>query len=126
MVNYNEEVNRLESFKPTEGSLFWKPTAGQYKVKALGELVDADPFVEEGKADKPQVKVELEIKEYKGKATDVKLDSKTWTMSVGKSTASSYGQLCQLAKAKDGKLTGIEFTIVVVNDGTKNSYTIVM
>ena len=115
MVDYNEEVKRLDAFKPDEQSDFWKPKAGQYKVKALTELEEANPYVEEGKADKPQVKINMLVD---GKEV-------AWTMSIGKSPASSYGQLCKLAIARDGKLTNQEFTVVVNNDGKKNTYTIV-
>jgi hypothetical protein len=115
MVNYAEEVKRLDEFKPEEQSDFWKPKAGQYKVKALTELEDADPYKEEGKADKPQVKVDLLVEDKKV----------TWTMSIGKSPASSYGQMCKLAVSRNGSLKEQEFTIVVTNDGKKNTYTIV-
>ena len=114
-MDYNKEVERLEAFKPEDNSEFWKPAAGQYRVKALTELLEADPYKEEGKDPKPQVKV------------DMLLDDKkvTWTMGIGKSLASAYGQLCQLAKSNDSKLTDLGFMIVVTNDGKKNSYTIV-
>ena len=114
MVNYTEEVKRLDAFKPDEQSDFWKPTAGQYKVKALTELDEAEPYKEDGKPDKPQVKIDLLIEDKKV----------TWTMSIGKSPASSYGQLCKLAVTR-GTLSNQEFTIVVTNDGKKNTYTIV-
>ena len=115
MVNYTEEVKRLDEFKPGEDSDFWKPTPGQYKVKSLTELEDANPFKEEGKPDKPQVKIDLLVN---GKKV-------TWTMSIGKSPASSYGQLCKLATIKNNNLVDQEFTIVVTSDGSKNTYTIV-
>ena len=37
-IDYEAEQKVLEDFKPEEGSLFWKPTAGQHKVKSLSEL----------------------------------------------------------------------------------------
>lgn len=115
MINYNAEQSRLEGFKPEESGIFWKPKAGQYKVRALSELTEAQPFKEEGKPDKAQVKVDLLINDKKN----------TWTMSVGKSPASSYGQLVALAIKNGGKLTGLDFIIVVTFDGKKNSYTVV-
>jgi len=114
-INYNEEVKRLDAFKPDEQSDFWKPKAGQYKVKSLTELENAEPYKEEGKPDKPQMKIDLLIE-------DKKL---TWTMGIGKSPASSYGQLCKLAVLRNGVLANQEFTVVVTNDGKKNTYTIV-
>jgi hypothetical protein len=115
MINYNEEVKRLDAFVPGENSQFWKPKAGQYKVRALTELEDAAPFKKEGEADKPQVKVELLIGEEKF----------TWTMALGVSPASAYGQLCKLAMTSGGILKGLDFMIVVTNDKKKNTYTIV-
>ena len=115
MVNYTEEVKRLDEYKPEENSEFWRPTSGQYKVKTLSELKDADPYKEEGKEPKPQVKIELLIEDKKV----------TWTMGIGKSPASSYGQVCKLAISRANTLINQEFTIVVTNDGKKNTYTIV-
>lgn len=115
MVNYNEEVTRLDAFKPDEQSDFWKPKAGQYKVKSLTELEEADPYKEVGKPDKPQVKIDLLIEDKKV----------TWTMAIGKSPASSYGQLCKLAVVRNNTLINQEFTVVVTFDGKKNTYTIV-
>lgn len=114
MINYNEEVTRLDAFVPGEQSQFWKPKAGQYRVKALTELEEAPPFKKEGEADKPQVKIELLIGEEKF----------TWTMAKGISPASAYGQMCKLG-AEKGKLKGLDFMIVVTNDKKKNTYTIV-
>jgi len=109
-INYETEQKRLENFKPEDASLFWKPGAGQHKVKALTELEEADPY-----EDKPQAKVRLLI----GK------EEKIWTFAIGKSPASCYGQLVQLASRNNNILKDKEFTVVVVFDGSKNSYTIV-
>ena len=109
-INYAEEQQRLKDFKPQEGSLFWKPEAGQHKVKALTELEEAEPYEE-----KPQAKITLQLGE----------EEKVWTFSKGKSLASTYGQLVDLASKRHNNLKGTEFVVVVVNDGVKNSYTIV-
>jgi len=114
-IDYEAEQKRLEAFEPTEGSQFWKPEPGQHKVKALTELEEAEPYHEEGKADKPQSKITLMING----------EEKTWTFSIGKSPASTYGQLVALASKKEGSLKDKEFTVVVVSDGKRNSYTIV-
>lgn len=115
LINYAEEQKKLESFKPSEGSLYWKPEPGKYKVKALSELEEADPYKEEGKPDKPQSQIKLEING----------EEKTWTFSLGKSLASTYGQLVKLATERGNQLIGTEFVVVVVSDGSKNAYTIV-
>ena len=46
MIDYKTEVERLDKFVPGENSQFWKPKAGQYRVKALTELEEAKPFVD--------------------------------------------------------------------------------
>jgi hypothetical protein len=115
VINYKEEVTRLDSFKPEDNSDFWKPKPGQYKLKALSELQEIDPFQKEGEEPKPRVQIEILCEDKKFK----------WTIGVGKSPASSYGQLCKLAIANNNKLTNTEFIVVVTFDGKKNSYTIV-
>ena len=114
MVNYSQEVLRLDAFVPGEQSTYWKPKAGQYRVRALTELEDSEPFHQEGKEDKPQMKIDLLVDTQRF----------TWTMAKGVSPASAYGQLCKLG-AKKGKLKDIDFMIVVTNDKKKNTYTIV-
>jgi len=114
MVNYNEEVKRLDAFVPGEQSLYWKPNPGQYRVRALTELEEGEPFKKEGEKDKPQAKIDLLIGEAKF----------IWTVAKGVSPASAYGQLCKLG-AKKGKLKNVDFMIVVTNDKKKNTYTIV-
>lgn len=114
MVNYNEEVKRLDSFVPGEQSLYWKPKPGQYRVRALTELEESEPFHKEGEPDKPQQKIKLLIGE----------ESFVWTMAKGVSPASAYGQLCKLGSEK-GKLKDLDFMVVVTNDKKKNTYTIV-
>ena len=115
MVNYQEEVKKLDAFKPKDNLDYWDPAQGQYKVKGLTELEEAEPYEEEGKDPKPRVKIDLMIDGKK----------QTWTLGVGKSPASSYGQLCKLAAANNNTLKNVEFIIVVTNDGKKNTYTIV-
>ena len=114
-INYKDESQRLDNYIPGESSDFWKPVEGKHRVKALSELEDTEPYVEEGKDPRPQVKIRLLIN---GKEM-------TWTIGVGATRASTYGQLIKLAQERGDKLTGEEFTIVVVNDGNKNKYTIV-
>jgi hypothetical protein len=114
MIDYKSEVVKLDAFVPGEQSQYWKPKPGQYRVKALTELEEAEPFEKEGEKPKPQVKIDLLIGE----------DKFTWTMAVGVSPASAYGQLCHLG-SKKGQLKNLDFMIVVTNDKKKNTYTIV-
>ena len=119
-INYNEEVKKLDSFVPNSNSKFWKPKAGQYKVKALNDLEDTDPYVPKDsknpeKDTKPQVKLDLLVGD----------DKVTWTLAKGISPASTYGQLCKLALQLGGTLKDKEFLVVVTSDNKKNTYTIV-
>lgn len=118
MVNYTEEVKRLDAFVPGEQSLYWKPKPGQYRVRALSELEETHPFVPKGEHkpedEKAQVKIDLLIGE----------ERVSWTMGKAVSPASAYGQLCKLG-AEKGKLKDLDFMIVVTNDKKKNTYTIV-
>jgi len=109
-ISYQEELKALESYVPQEGGIFWKPEAGKYSVKALSELDEAEPY-----EDKPQAKIKLLING----------EEKTWTFVKGKTKASTYGQLVDLASKSNNTLLNKEFTVVVISDGNKNSYTIV-
>ena len=116
VIDYKSESERLDKFEPGEQTEFWKPEPGQYKVKALQELEDTDPYEEEGKEPKPQVKIRLLVAEK---------DEVTMTMGIGKSPASLYGQLVLLASRNNNQLKDLNFMIVVTNDGKKNTYTVV-
>jgi len=115
VINYKEEVNKALIFQEDMKSNYWKPEAGQYKVKSLGELYEIDPYTEEGKEPKPRVALDIEI-------NGVKL---VWTMGIGKTMKSTYLQLCDLAK-ETGTLVNVIFTVVVKHDGNKPDYTIVV
>ena len=113
-MDYTNELKKLQ-----EGSNYWKPKAGQFKLKALTELEETDPFIKErsdgSKEEHPQAKVQILVNG----------EEKTWTFGKGKTPASTYGQLVELATKHANQLTNIEFSVVVKNDGTKNDYTIV-
>lgn len=109
-INYEEEQKKLEAFEPGDASFYWRPSPGQHKVKALSELEEAEPY-----KDKPQRQLKITVDD----------EEKTWTFAVGVSPASTYGQLVKLATTRNNVLTDQEFTVVVVSDGKKNSYTIV-
>jgi len=113
-MDYQNELKRLQ-----EGGNYWKPKVGQFKVKALTELEDTDPFVKE-RSDGTK-------EEYQQAKLKVLIDGeeKTWTFGKGKTPASTYGQLIELATKHANQLTGVEFSVVVKSDGTKNDYTIV-
>lgn len=116
-MDYQDELKRLQ-----EGGNYWKPKAGQYKVKALTELEETDPYIR---------KVTVDGKEQEERTPQFKIsivvdgEEKVWTFGVGKTPASTYGQLVELATKHGNQLTGVEFSVVVKSDGTKNDYTIV-
>jgi len=113
-MDYQNELKKIQ-----EGGNFWKPKAGQFKVKALTELEITEPFVRKKEGEEDEVHEQMKIKILIG------TEEKTWTFGKGKTPASTYGQLVELAVKNGNKLTGKEFSIVVKNDGTKNDYTIV-
>jgi hypothetical protein len=114
-MDYQKELKRL-----SEGGSYWKPKVGQFKVKALSELEEADHFVRKGKDGKPdesspQAKIKILVAG----------EEKVWTFGLGLTPASTYGQLVKLATEHANQLNGVEFSVVVKSDGTKNDYTIV-
>lgn len=113
-MDYQEEQKRLE-----EGGNYWKPKAGQFKVKSLTELEEAEPFVRkhEGAPDEESSQAKIKIL--------IDGEEKTWTFGKGQTPASTYGQLVGLAIKKNNTLKDLEFSVVVTSDGTKNTYTIV-
>jgi hypothetical protein len=112
-IDYQAELKRLEEFSGD----FWKPKAGQHKVKALTEIMDAEAvkFGDEPDAElqlRAQIKVEVAGKEF------------LWNFPKGKTPASTFGQLVKYGVVK-GKLTGQEFIVVVVGEGQNIRFTIV-
>lgn len=113
-MDYQSELKKLN-----EGSSYWKPKVGQFKVKALSELEETNPYIQK-KSDgteetHPQIKITILVEG----------EEKIWTFGKGKTPASTYGQLVDLATKHGNQLNGVEFKVVVKSDGTKNDYTIV-
>ena len=115
-MDYTKELKRLQ-----EGSIYWKPKSSQipYKIKALSEIEDTDPFIKKRSDGTEEIN-----RQYKLKIL-VDGSEKTWTFGEGNTMASTQAQLVHLATTKGNKLTGVEFSVVVKSDGTKNDYTIV-
>ena len=113
-MEYQNELKKLQ-----EGSDYWKPKVGQFKVKSLTELEDTDPYIKQ-KSDGTS-----ESHEQKKIQIIVNDEEKTWTFGKGQTPASTYGQLVELATKKNNTLVNVEFTVIVKSDGTKNDYTIV-
>jgi len=113
-MDYQNELKRLQ-----EGGNFWKPKVGQFKVKALTELEEADPYMKKRDGQPDEVSPQAKIKVL------INGEEKTWTFGLGKTPASTYGQLIELATKHANQLKDVEFSVVVKSDGTKNDYTIV-
>jgi len=113
-MDYQAELKKLN-----ESSNYWKPKAGQFKVKALSEIEEAEPYIRKKEGEEDEVHPQAKIKIL------VSGEEKVWTFGKGKTPASTYGQLIELATKHTNKLEGVEFSVVVKNDGTKNDYTIV-
>lgn len=113
-MDYQQELKRMN-----EGSNYWKPKPGQFKVKALSEIEDTDPFVKKKEDGTEDVNEQFKIK------IEVNGEEKTWTFGKGKTAASTEFQLVDLAIKNGSKLTGVQFTVVVKSDGNKNDYTII-
>lgn len=118
-MDYQQELKKLQ-----EGSNYWRPKVGQFKVKALSELEPADPFVKKTK-DAEGKEVTESHEQYKMLIL-VNEEEKIWTFGKGATPASTYGQLVDLATKKNNTLKDVEFTVIVKSDGTKNDYTIVL
>jgi len=117
-MDYQEELKRLQ-----ESGNYWKPKVGQYKVKSLTELEEADPYVKKIK-DADGKEIEESHPQAKIKIL-VDGEEKVWTFGKGKTPASTFGQLIELATKHANQLKDVEFSVVVKSDGTKNDYTIV-
>ena len=113
-MDYQSELKRLQ-----EGSNYWKPKPGQFKVKALSELEPTEPFVQKRSDGTEEKHPQYKIKVF------VNGEEKTWTFGKGATPASTFGQLVELATKHANQLNGVGFSVVVKSDGTKNDYTIV-
>ena len=113
-MDYKQELLRLEQNESQAASDFWKPEAGQYRVKALSEIEDSTPYEEEGKEPQPRRKISLQIG----------ANRVMWTMPYGITPASTYGQLVKLGSLR-GQLKDVEFTVVVTGSGKTKRFTIV-
>ena len=49
-MDYENELKKIQ-----EGGNYWKPKTGQFKLKALTELEDTDPFVKKRDGEEDEV-----------------------------------------------------------------------
>lgn len=113
-IDYNAELKKIQEFSGD----YWKPKAGQHKVKALSEILEAEAvnFTDDETA-QPQQRCQIKI--------SVGGKDFIWNFPKGKTEASTYGQLIKLASQK-GNLKDVEFTVVSIGEGQNIRFTIVM
>lgn len=111
LIDYSKESKTLEEFKRSD---YWNPKEGKFEVVALSEISKFQQTDKDGTV-KEKAKIDIEVSGQKY----------TWTMGIGQTKASLYGQLVGLAVEKNNKLTGLKFTVVIKNDGKKRDFTIV-
>jgi hypothetical protein len=111
LVDYDAESKVLEDAKSKN---YWNAKEGKFEVVALSELSKFQQADKDGTL-KEKARIDIEVSGQKY----------AWTMGVGQTKASLYGQLINLAKEKGNKLTGQKFTVVIKNDGKKRDFTIV-
>ena len=106
-MDYVKEVEELKAYK---GQEFWRPESGTHRIVFIGEAT----------------KVE---KEFDGKPTTqidvpVEVDGKRllWSITKGKTFASLYGQVMEVAVGNGNKLLGAVAKLRVKSDGKKNDY----
>ena len=114
-MDYQQELNRLEKNEKEQNNSYWKPEAGQWKVLALSEIQDSNPFTEEGKEPQPRKQIALLVNDNKV----------LWTFPQGQTSMSVYGQLCKLGILHK-KLENVSFTVVVTGTGKTKRFTIVL
>ena len=110
-VDYTKESKRMADFKSEN---YWNPKEGKFEVVALSELINFQQSEKDGTL-KEKAKVSIKVGEQQF----------LWTMGIGQTKASLYGQLVEHAIKNGGKLTNCKFTVVIKNDGKKRDFTIV-
>lgn len=108
-MDIKSELNRLKEYSCIE---YFKPSAGRYKVVILGE----------GKKDKFIDDEGNTIEQY---VFPIQHNKKSyfWSVSVGKTLTSLYGQLLTLADQK-GDFNGLVVDMIVQGEGKNKRYTL--
>jgi hypothetical protein len=111
LIDYDNAEKVLNEFKTAD---YWNPKEGKFEVIALSELSKFQQADKDGTLkEKARIDIEVAGKQY------------VWTMGLGQTKASLYGQLIGLAISNNKKLIGKKFTVVIKNDGSKRDFTIV-
>lgn len=115
IVNYKSELERLQK----GASNYFKPEAGQYKLKILSEIEQSEPFIRQRSGGTTEEQAQFKLLVLVGG------EEKIWTFGYGQTLASTYGQLVDLASKHNDSLVNVEFTLAVKSDGKKKDFTIV-
>lgn len=107
-MDYKKEYAKLEAYEPKE---YFKPLAGRYELTILSEPTLTS--YNEGKEITEQIELTVQ---HRDKVL-------TWTMAVGLSFKSLYGQLMALGNAK-GKLIDEQFTLLVTGEDKNKTYVV--
>ena len=111
-IDYFNEKEKLDNFS----SDFMKFETGQYKLVCLSEI-ETYEFRDKNKPDSPAETRYKVLVEHNG-------EQKQWTFGFGRTPASTYGQLVNIACENKGVLTGVPVLVIVKSDGKKNDYAI--
>lgn len=111
LIDYESESKQLNEQKTNN---YWNPKEGKFEVIALSEITKFQQTEKDGTI-KERAKVLIEVSGQQF----------IWTMGIGQTKASLYGQLISFAIDHNKKLLGNKFTVVIKNDGKKRDFTIV-
>ena len=112
LIDYTIAGKQIEDFKTSN---YWNAKEGKFEVIALSELSKFQQADTDGTL-KEKAKIDIEV---------VGQGRFVWTMGLGQTKASLYGQLVNLAISNGNKLISKKFTVVIKNDGKKRDFTIV-
>ena len=112
LVDYEVESKNLE--EAANRPDFWNEEPGKYEITILSGLETYSYMNDEGQE---QIRAKVAI-QYKG--TEF-----VWGFGIGKTKASTYGQLVEVAKANGMVLTGKNVLVVITSDGKKRTFTVV-
>jgi hypothetical protein len=110
-IDFESEADNLKSAEELQNQWF-KPKEGKQKVKFLGNG-------------------HKETSEYEGETRDVAIfpveidgEEKKWSVTVGQTENSLYGQIVTVAGKNGHNLDGVEVTLIRKGTGSDTDYTI--
>lgn len=109
-MDWNKEKNGLQ--KAGEQNEWFKPQAGQYKVRFLTNGEEYETVWEDKTMQKVRFDIEIKNKKY------------SWGVTKGKTEISLYGQIALCGAAMEG-LVDKEITLLVKGSGKDVDYTVI-